>query len=574
MICYEDKLDSAINTGCSTPFGMEHNGYLTLRSALKNKSVTNYTASFIPGDYVIPVYQPIQDTSFKPKSEGEKNAYGLLKFGKSIEMFLIANTSLTQQQIMQLKDDEWVFVGKQIDGQNLVFGYERGLRLKTTSQELSSTETHGGILLTFEENAVNTPMLFTAENTFNQMQPSLKKMLIGNDTPSVVNLHQGGTKINSQAATLIKFNNKNYFYYIDYSFFYGEKECVTGGTYDPITNSITNQSVVFGLNKIVSDEVGVNCPQAFLFDSKVYMIVSSYSPNKVYMLTSENGVDFVSVGNDYMSITGFTVPGNHWLINEKIGGYYYWFMEGLHNGSWIVKLLKSTDIESGWSLVGDVTGLNDGHGFGGMQVFYDNGIFKTFYHYQVGSLPSRLAYAESINGNPLHYSKIYTPLLDITRTPFPHTDQIADPEIVEIDGKTYMFAEYMDNNSALGAIYRWETNNSIKQILNAHKNDATDFSPPTIISAYTNSDGTQITVKTDKKTDETFGNSSYYLTGTDASVDSVERLSDGITFLMTINGILLFSDVIKISFDPEYFIGINTTPNIEIIDFPVVNNVL
>jgi len=167
MICPEDKLDSAINTGCSTPFGMEHNGYLTLRSGLVGKSITDLSATFYPLEALIPVYQPVSDLGYKPKADGEKNPYGLLKFAKTIEVFLIANTELTQTQIMQLKDEDWVFVGKQKDGQNVVFGYERGLRLKTTSQDLNSMDTHGGVLLTFDENAVNYPMLFTSDLIYN-----------------------------------------------------------------------------------------------------------------------------------------------------------------------------------------------------------------------------------------------------------------------------------------------------------------------------------------------------------------------------------------------------------------------
>jgi hypothetical protein len=197
MICSEDKLDSAINTGCSTPFGMEHNGYLTLRSGIVGKSITDLVATFTPSESVIPVYQPAQDTAYKPKSDGEKNAYGLIKFAKTIEVFLIPNTELSQNQIMQLKDDEWVFVGKQIDGQYIVFGLERGLRLKTTSQELSSTETHGGILLTFDENMVNYPMLFTDKATFNWIDYEvITTLTIGNGqiTPKKVYLKVDSNK--------------------------------------------------------------------------------------------------------------------------------------------------------------------------------------------------------------------------------------------------------------------------------------------------------------------------------------------------------------------------------------------
>jgi len=167
MICSEDKLNTAINAGCPTVSGLEHNGFLCLRSEIIQKAVTaGYIATFYPS-FLISVAQPPTDNAFKPKADGERNSYGLTKFTNGIEVFIIANTSLTQQQILQLKDEDWVFIGRQFDGKNIVVGLERGLRLKTTSQELNSTDTHGGILLTFEETLVNTPMAFLEDSLYN-----------------------------------------------------------------------------------------------------------------------------------------------------------------------------------------------------------------------------------------------------------------------------------------------------------------------------------------------------------------------------------------------------------------------
>jgi hypothetical protein len=78
-----------------------------------------------------------------------------------------------------------------------------------------------------------------------------------------------------------------------------------------------------------------------------------------------------------------------------------------------------------------------------------------------------IGYAEADINNPLYFNKIYYPLLDITRHPYISTDQVADPEIVESNGKTFMFAEYVDNSRALADIYVWESNYRIGDILNS-----------------------------------------------------------------------------------------------------------
>ena len=200
MICYTDKLDTAINTGCPTTFGMERNGYLCLRCDINPKTESGLVVDFVPR-FMIPIYQP-SENAYKPKSEGEKNAYGLTKFQKSIEVFLIANTELSQEQIMWLKDEDWVAVLKQRDETVIVFGFERGLRLKTTSQDLNSTETHGGILLTFDENQVNSPMLFGSETLYDWQDYDLiyggssgttatVKLTVDNDKTGYIKLPNG-----------------------------------------------------------------------------------------------------------------------------------------------------------------------------------------------------------------------------------------------------------------------------------------------------------------------------------------------------------------------------------------------
>lgn len=168
MICLTDLLEDPINDGCDAQLvGLESVGYIFPYSNLVKGTVTDLVASFT-GSGAVEVYQPFE-MRYKPKSEGEKNEYGLMKYAKTIEVFTAKNSKLTQEQLLQLTNDDWVLVLKDKNAQYLVFGYERGLTLITSSQELLSTSTHGGILLTFTEKYVNTPMLFTTADVFNSL---------------------------------------------------------------------------------------------------------------------------------------------------------------------------------------------------------------------------------------------------------------------------------------------------------------------------------------------------------------------------------------------------------------------
>ena len=182
MICLTDLLDEPINGTCDNQIaGAESVGYIFPFSLLVKGTVTDLVATFTASG-AIPVYQNFE-LGYKPKVEGEKNAYGLTKYEKTIEIFIAKNSELSQKQIMQLKNDDWVLVIRDKNNQYLVFGYERGLSLVNTSQELLSTETHGGILLTFSEKYVNTPMLFTTGEIYRSL---------GNLFPQVGDSYGGG----------------------------------------------------------------------------------------------------------------------------------------------------------------------------------------------------------------------------------------------------------------------------------------------------------------------------------------------------------------------------------------------
>ena len=92
------------------------------------------------------------------------------------------------------------------------------------------------------------------------------------------------------------------------------------------------------------------------------------------------------------------------------------------------------------------------------------------YHFGPGSsnLPTYIAYAEANVNDPLYFKPLYYPLMAIENKPWGSlTDQYADPELCEIDGKTYLFCSVVDNTTPRATIYRWECNGRLSDILNS-----------------------------------------------------------------------------------------------------------
>jgi hypothetical protein len=307
---------------------------------------------------------------------------------------------------------------------------------------------------------------------------TLKKKLIGNDTPTELS---GLTGNNNQTISVIIFNNTTYIYYLKSIYDPNPSislAYISGAVYNSETYIASNEFVAVDYN-LLGDR-NLNCSYVFVYNSKVYMLVNSYTTSYCYLLESIDGIIFTIVSNNLADIpSNFKngMYGNHCLIPYRIDGYFYWFIEGREGtGSgdpWIMKLMKSTTFDSEWELVGLVNNLTHiGGSRGGSEVRYDNGKFKMIYHYSVGANPpSMIAYAEADINDPLNFTVEYYPLLGITRNPYPNTDQIADPTIVEIKGKTYMFAEYVDNALRLGSIYAWESPYRIYDILNSPLTD-------------------------------------------------------------------------------------------------------
>lgn len=160
MICFNEFLNTNIG-GCPTSVGIRSQGYLIPRSQINVTPPITQEHTFTVSDnsFVIPVWMDM-DYAFKIAAEGTRNDYGLTKFNKTIELFLVENTALTQKQIVQLQNDFYVAVIFDQQGQAMVFGLERGLKFVSSSQDFNSTDTHGGIVVVMTESNVNVPMVF------------------------------------------------------------------------------------------------------------------------------------------------------------------------------------------------------------------------------------------------------------------------------------------------------------------------------------------------------------------------------------------------------------------------------
>lgn len=160
MICFNEFLNTNVG-GCPTSAGIRAQGYLIPRSQVATTPPITHSHAFNvnAGDHIIPVWMDM-DYAFKIAAEGTRNDYGLTKFNKTIELFLVENTALTQKQVAQIQNDFYVAVIFDQSGQAMTFGLERGLKFVSSSQDFNSTETHGGIVIIMTESAVNVPMVF------------------------------------------------------------------------------------------------------------------------------------------------------------------------------------------------------------------------------------------------------------------------------------------------------------------------------------------------------------------------------------------------------------------------------
>lgn len=283
---------------------------------------------------------------------------------------------------------------------------------------------------------------------------NLKNSILANTPEPVL-----GIVGNSQESSVVQLNGKTFFYHTSG---WGN-EFIMAYDYDIETNTVSN-----GVKAIDGSKTGLSstthkCSNIFAFNGVIYALVSLWNPqNGVSLLKSTDGKNFTLVKNNFENGFFTGLNGNHCFITEKINRYYYYFTEGRDGGDiWITKVFRTKDDNletANFEYLGVANGLRTEKGMaGGPSIHYQDGIFKCFYHYGPdGNLPTYLAYAEADLQNPTQFRPVYRPFLSITTNPFPVTDQIADPEIYELNGQCYMFAEFVDNTNGKTSVFRWK----------------------------------------------------------------------------------------------------------------------
>lgn len=297
---------------------------------------------------------------------------------------------------------------------------------------------------------------------------TIKDRILNGNVPTEVQ----GLNSQRQEVNLIKFKGQNLFYWSEG----WDISIIKVGDYNIETNTVTNATTIVSTAITGLTSPIFKCPTAFVLNQKVYLIVTAWNPNHCLIYESNDGKNFTEISRTLADVSGFKsgLFGNHWIVPQKIDGYYYWFIEGMPqpNSTWEMKLMRSQNIASGWEVVGTINGLNGNTGAkGGPCVYFHDGKFKMVYHYCsiIGSnLPTWIAYAEADFNDPLNFTQLYNPLTAITHKPFGNmTDQYADPELCEIDGRTFLFCSIVDNVTPRSIVYRWECDGRIFDILNS-----------------------------------------------------------------------------------------------------------
>lgn len=199
------------------------------------------------------------------------------------------------------------------------------------------------------------------------------------------------------------------------------------------------------------------CPTVYFEGSTYYMIFSDFlGTGKLYCVTSSDGITWGSPVEILAPSGSQASLANTFLYKE--GSTYYLFVEYFHSTDnvWYVGIATSTSPTSTFTMVSGFIGAMQvvaGGSFSGSCVKKIANRYHMWYHYAsaAGNLPTKIAHC--ISTNLLDWARPYTtPVLDITETNFIANDQVADPDVHEYNGKTYMWYDADDNASYSPAV--------------------------------------------------------------------------------------------------------------------------
>jgi len=256
--------------------------------------------------------------------------------------------------------------------------------------------------------------------------------------------------------TIVKFKGKYFLYFtaakstptnfIESGVAVATSNRIDGGymmyTNDVVIGGLRNKA---GVTRAMASWAGVINDTVYVFAAMDY--TASNAGGKIFKST--DGFNFTLVG-DFIP-TGIPYLANIGIFPEKqSNNYYYGVVEGKPGGgpTWALYLVRSLNIESGWQVVQTLPTLavNATGMYGGGDIFKSsNGDrWMMIYHsaYELpGNAPTALFYAESTEVEPKTWVK-KGKLLDINdELPFYNAfncDQVATPQIIEDNGKTYI----------------------------------------------------------------------------------------------------------------------------------------
>lgn len=198
----------------------------------------------------------------------------------------------------------------------------------------------------------------------------------------------------------------------------------------------------------------------------------------VYGYVSTDGLTWTSRGIVINKSTCFTSAlvgfGNTGVVTDQynkpvvIHGKYQALVEVAGGPGWETYFAQADSLMGVWTLIQKIPTIQPvvAGMYGGPCCFYVNGTYYAFIHYGSvsGNLPTYLSYAKSTDG--INWKVEEAPFKTILATPFPNTDQIADPFLCEINGKVYMIAEYVQNAPTYMAQLRlWVYNGTFLQMI-------------------------------------------------------------------------------------------------------------